>query len=91
MKESESEVFQACLTLCDSMDGSPQGFSIHGIFQARILEWVAISTSRRSSWPRDQTQVTALQADFLLSKPQGKPQRMHAYELFYHYCDIYIK
>ena len=36
-------------TLCDLMDGSPPGFSVHGIFQARILEWVAISSSRRSS------------------------------------------
>ena len=40
------------------MDCSPPGSSIHGILQARILEWVAISISRRSSWPRDQTQVS---------------------------------
>ena len=40
---SESEVAQSCLTLCDPMDCSPPGFSIHGIFQARILEWGAIS------------------------------------------------
>ena len=40
--ESESEVAQSCPTLCDSMDCSPPGFSIHGVFQARILEWVAI-------------------------------------------------
>ena len=43
-------VAQACLTLCDPMDCSPLGSSIHGIFQARILEWVAISFSRGSSW-----------------------------------------
>ena len=42
-KESESEVTQLCLTLCDPMDYSLPGFSIHGIFQARVLEWVAIS------------------------------------------------
>ena len=42
-------VFQSCLTLCDSVDCSPPGSSIHGIFQARILKWVAVSSSRRSS------------------------------------------
>ena len=39
-------VAQSCLTLCDPVDCSPWGFSVHGIFQARILEWVAISSSR---------------------------------------------
>ena len=51
--ESKSEVAQSCPTLCDPMDCSPPGSSIHGILQARTLEWVAISFSRRSSWPRD--------------------------------------
>ena len=46
MHESESEVTQACLTLCDSVDCSPPGSFVHGILQARILEWVAISFSR---------------------------------------------
>ena len=46
-------VTQACLTLCDSMDRSTRGSSVHGIFQAKILEWVTISFSRRSSLPRD--------------------------------------
>ena len=45
----ESEVAESCPTLCDPMDCSPPGFSIHGIFQARILESVAISFSRGSS------------------------------------------
>ena len=44
-------VAQSCLTLCDPMDCSPLGSSVHGIFQARILEWIAISFSRASSWP----------------------------------------
>ena len=43
--ESESEVSQSCLTLCDPMDCSLPGSSVHGILQARILEWVAISFS----------------------------------------------
>ena len=46
MKESESEIAQSCLTLCDPMDCSPPGSSIHGIFQARVLEWGAIAFSR---------------------------------------------
>ena len=58
--ESESEVTQSCLSLCDPMDYSLPGFSVHGIFQARVLEWVAISFSRGSSWPRDQTQISCI-------------------------------
>ena len=54
----ESEVTQSCPTLCDAMDLSLPGFSVNGIFQARILEWVAISFSRGSSQPRDQTRVS---------------------------------
>ena len=56
--ESESEVAQSCLTLYDPVDCSPPGASVHGILQARVLEWVAISFSRGSSPPRDQTQVS---------------------------------
>ena len=54
----ESEVAQSCLTLCNPIDCSLPGFSIHGIFQARVLEWVAISFCRGSSQPRHQTQVS---------------------------------
>ena len=46
-------VAQSCLTLCDPVDCSPPGSSVHGILQARILGWVAISFSRGSSQPRD--------------------------------------
>ena len=53
-----SEVAQLCLTLCNPMDYSLLRSSVHGIFQARVLEWVAISFSRGSSWPRDRTQVS---------------------------------
>ena len=56
--ETETEVAQSCPTLCDPMDCSLQGFSVHGTFQARVLEWVAIAFSRGSSQPRDQTQVS---------------------------------
>ena len=57
MDESESEVYQLCPKLCNPMDCSPPGSSIHGILQARVLEWGAITFSRGSAWPRDQTQV----------------------------------
>ena len=53
-----SAVTQSCPTLCNPMDCSLPGSSIHGVFQARVLEWVAISFSRASSQLRDQTRVS---------------------------------
>ena len=53
-------VTKSCLTLCDPMDCSLPGSSIHGISQAKIPEWVAISFSRGSSWPRDRTHVCSI-------------------------------
>ena len=58
--EGEGEVAQSCPTLCDPVDRNLLGFSVHGILQARILEWTAISFSRGSSQPRDQTQVSRI-------------------------------
>ena len=58
--ENESEVAQSCPTLCDPVDCSPPGSSAHGILQARILEWVAISFSRGSSQLKDWTQVSCI-------------------------------
>ena len=49
LKESESEVAQSCLTLCDPVDCSLPGSSVHGILQARILEWVVISFSSKNT------------------------------------------
>ena len=51
-------VAELCLTLCDPMDSNLSGSSVHGMFQERILEWVAISFSRGSSQPRDQTHIS---------------------------------
>ena len=51
---------QSCLTLCDPRDSSPPGSSVHGIFQARVLKWVVISYSRRSSQPRDRTHFSCI-------------------------------
>ena len=58
--KSESEVVQSCPTLCDPRDCSLSGSSIHGIFQARVLEWIAIAFSRESSRPRDGTRVSRI-------------------------------
>ena len=57
---SESEVAQSCPTLCDPIDCSLPGPSVHGIFQAIVLEWIAISFSRGSSQPRARTQVSRI-------------------------------
>ena len=54
------KVTQSCLTLYNPVDCSPLGSSIHGILQARILEWVAIFFSRGSSQPKDITQVSCI-------------------------------
>ena len=58
LKVSVSEVTQSCLTLCDPMVCSLPGSSVHGIFQSIVLEWIAISFSRGSSQPRNQTQIS---------------------------------
>ena len=85
--KSESEVAQSCLTLSDPTDCSPPGSSVHGIFQARILEWVAIPFSRGSSQllnlPNEiEPQSPSLQADSLPSEPPQKPLR----SIYYIYC-----
>ena len=59
-KIEKSEAAQSCLTLSEPMDCSLPGFSVHGVFQARILEWVAISFSRKFFQPRDWTRVSLI-------------------------------
>ena len=66
---------QSSPTLCNPRDCSPPSSSVHGIFQARILEWVTISYSRGSSQPRDQSRVSCTAAGFFTTKPPGKPMR----------------
>ena len=63
------KVAQPCLTLCHPVD-----YTVHGILQARILEWVAFPFSRGSSQPRDRPRSPTLQADSLPAEPQGKPK-----------------
>ena len=59
-REHEHEVVQSYPTLCDPMDYNLPGFSVHGVFQATVLEWIAISFSKGSSQPRDRTQVSRI-------------------------------
>ena len=67
-------VAQSCLTLCDPIDCSPPGSSVHGILQAKILEWIAISHSRVSSAPGIDPTCPALAGGFFNTAPPGKPQ-----------------
>ena len=65
---------QLCPILCDTMDFSPPGSFVHGISQARILEWVAVSFPRGSSQPRDQTRVSCVSCiagGFFTTEPSG--------------------
>ena len=65
-------VTQSCLTLCDPMDCSPPGFCVHGILQARILEWIAMPCSRGSSQPKDQTLISCIVGRFFTIWATGK-------------------
>jgi len=66
-------VAKLCLTLCDPMDRSPPGSFVHGIFQARILEWVAISFSKGSSGPGTEPVSPSLAGRFFTMSHQEKP------------------
>ena len=70
---------QSCPTLCDPMDCSPSGSSVHGISQGRIPEWVAIFSSRGSSQTRDWTCISCgscTAGGFFTAEPPGKPRRL---------------
>ena len=66
-------VTESCPTLCGPVNYSPPSSSIHGISQARILEWAAISFFRGSSRPRDQTHISCITGRFFTIEPPGKP------------------
>ena len=70
------KLFQSRLTLCDPMDYTPPGSSVHGILQARTPEWVATPCSRGSSWPKDRTCISCnscIAGGFFTAKPPRKP------------------
>ena len=85
------QVISVMKTLCNPMDCSPPGPSVHGVLQARIQEWVVMPSSRGSSWLRDLTwsnlHLLALlhwQVDSLLLAPLGKPACNSGRELFWY-------
>ena len=63
-------VVQSYQTLCDPMNCSPPGSSVHGISEASILEWAASSSSKGSSWPRDWTHISCIGSGFFTIEPQ---------------------
>ena len=63
---------KSCLIFCNPMDCSPPGSSVHGISQARILKWVAVSFSRGSSWPWDQTCISCISSCVLYCRATGE-------------------
>ena len=71
-----AKLLQSCLMFCDLLDCCPPGSSVHGILQARILEWVAMLPSRGSSAPRDETHVSCsfcIAGEFFTAEPLEKP------------------
>ena len=84
-----AKLLQSCPTLCNAMDCGPQGSSVHGILWVRVLEWVAMPSSRGSSLPQLQTYVSYVscirsQAGSLPLAPPGKPESR------YHFCLIHL-
>ena len=75
---------QSCLTLCDPLDYSPPGSFVQGIFQAKILEWVAMLSPRGSSQPRDRTRVSCgscIADGFFTTEPPRKPLQVVGHQL----------
>ena len=70
-------VAKLCPTLCYPMDCSPAGSPVHAIFQVRILKWDAISFSRESSWPRDQTCISCTAGRFFTTELPGEPHWLY--------------
>ena len=88
-------VAQSCLILCDPLNGSPPGSSVHGISQTRILEWVAISSSRGSSQPRDRSWASHIAGKFFTVWATREGQyyiKMTPFSsplIFHYYCHYY--
>ena len=77
-----AKFLQFCLTLPNPMDSSPPGSSVHGFLQARILEWVAMSSSRGPSHPRIQTPASCIAGRFFTTEPLEKPACVQRSPLF---------
>ena len=90
-RKKESKVARWCPTLCNPMDCSLPGFSIQGIFQARVLEWVAISFSRGSSLPGIKPGSPTLQADSLqLSHLESPHMNMWFFSIFFNLAQDHL-
>ena len=75
---------QSFLILCNAMDCSPPGSSVHGMHQARILGWVAIPFSRVSSWPMNWTQVSCIAGRFFtVWDLRANPSCLHCFQTFF--------
>ena len=83
-------VAQSCPTLCNPMDCSPPGSSVHGILQERLVQWVAIPFSKGSSWPRDQTQVSCIAGRFFTIWTTREASEGRAsnspFKIFFRFC-----
>ena len=82
---------QSCLTLCDAMGSSPPGSSVHGILQARNLEWAAMPSARGSSRARDQTRISRSSCTagrFLTAEPPEKPNNCTQTNILFFTCSI---
>ena len=88
MQESESEVSQLCLTLSDPMDCSLPGSSVHGIFQARVLEWGAIAFSRLRDWTMTKCPVTLAHGTHTL---ESRTSNTHEGRIWYFKIWMYSK
>ena len=83
-----TKLHQSCLTLCGPMDCSPPGSSVHEILQARILEWVAMPSSRGSSPPTDLLRLLRQQVGYLLLVPPGKHLYKKENTNFQKFCNV---
>ena len=82
---------KSCLIPCNSIGCSPPGSSAHGAFQARILEWVAISFSRGSSQSRDQTHVSCIGCRESLPKYPEKEKKKNLQRLYLRYPTVPVR
>ena len=87
---SEVKVAQSCLALCNSMNCSLPGFSVHGILQTRILQWVAIPFSRGFSQPRDRTQVSHIVGRFFTVWATGEVISQNRIKLIFLYDNLLV-
>ena len=78
-------VTQSCPALCDPVDCTPPGSSVHEIFPERILEWVATTSSRGPFWPKDGTQVSSIAGRFFSTEPLVKNSSIY-WAFFFFSC-----